>query len=264
MTLDGHVKIRARGIQKSFKLPGGGDVHAIGQVNLDVYDGEFVALLGPSGCGKSTFLYMVGGFESPTAGELQLDGEPIVGPKPDRGIVFQEYVLFPWRTVWKNIEFGLEVQKVGHETRMKRCRELLDLTGLSGFENAYPHTLSGGMQQRVAIARALAYDPDVLLMDEPFGALDAQTRRRMIRDLVRIQETTHKTILFVTHSVDEALSLADRVFLFSARPSYIKETVAVNLPRPRDVTGERFVELERHLLESLDVEVDKMMAITRQ
>ncbi len=264
MAQDGQVKIRARGIQKTFNLAEGGEVRAIGHIDLDVYDGEFVALLGPSGCGKSTFLYMVGGFERPTAGELKLDGAPIEGPMPDRGIVFQEYVLFPWRTVWKNIEFGLEIQKAGHEMRKQRCRELIDLTGLSGFENAYPHTLSGGMQQRVAIARALAYDPDVLLMDEPFGALDAQTRRRMIRDLVRIQETTHKTILFVTHSVDEALSLADRVFLFSARPSYIKETVTVDIPKPRDVTGERFVELVRHLLESLDVEVDKMMAIARQ
>ena len=255
------VKIRAEGVQKYFNPGEAGEVRAIGNLNLEVRTGEFVSLLGPSGCGKSTFLYMIAGFEHPTGGQITLNGTPIAGPAPDRGIVFQEYVLFPWRTVRQNIEFGLEIQKAEIGLRRQRCQELLELTGLTGFENAYPHTLSGGMQQRVSIARALAYNPDVLLMDEPFGALDAQTRRRMHRDLTAIQEATHKTIIFVTHSVEEALVLSDRVFLFSARPAFIKETIEVDIPRPREVTGKRFVELQRHLLESLDVEVDKMMEI---
>ena len=259
----GKVKIRAEGVKKYFNPNGPGEVRAIENLNLEVREGEFVSLLGPSGCGKSTFLYMVAGFEHPTGGSIFFDDEPIKAPGPNRGIVFQEYILYPWRTVRQNIEFCLELQHVSTEARAHRSKELIELTGLIGFEEAYPHTLSGGMQQRVAIARALAYDPDVLLMDEPFGALDAQTRRRMIRDLVKIQEATHKTILFVTHSVEEALSLADRVFLFAARPSFIKETIEVDIPRPRDVTSKRFVEFARHLLESLDVEVDKMMAVSR-
>lgn len=257
------LKLQAEGIKKYFHVHNGQTVRAIENVTLEVREGEFVALLGPSGCGKSTFLYMVAGFERPTAGRLTLDGDPIEGPGPNRGIVFQEYVLFPWRTVWKNIEFGLEIEGADPKRRGERCRELVALVGLQGFEDAFPHTLSGGMQQRVAIARALAYDPDVLLMDEPFGALDAQTRRRLIFDLVKIHEATHKTILFVTHSVEEAIGLADRIFLFSARPSHIKEVVEVNLPRPREVTSGEFVNLQRMLLESLDVEVEKMMKLTQ-
>ncbi|OGL62577.1 MAG: hypothetical protein A3I72_10540 [Candidatus Tectomicrobia bacterium RIFCSPLOWO2_02_FULL_70_19] len=262
MASNGRVKIQARGIQKTFNPGEDGEVRAIDRLDLEVYEGEFVALLGPSGCGKSTFLYMVAGFAHPTQGELLLDGKLITGPGPDRGIVFQEYVLFPWRTARQNIEFGLEIAGVPPDARARRFKELIELIGLKGFEDAYPQTLSGGMQQRVAIARALAYDPDVLLMDEPFGALDAQTRRRMHRDLVHVEEATHKTVLFVTHSVVEALTLSDRVFLFSARPSVIKETIEVDIPRPRDVTGARFVELERHLIDSLDAEVEKMMSIS--
>jgi len=256
-------KIRAKEIAKTFYAHDGRVVHAIDNVTLNVREGEFIALLGPSGCGKSTFLFMVAGFERPTAGNLDLDGNPIEGPSPNRGIVFQEYVLFPWRTVRKNIEFGLEIQKISETQRRERSDELINLVGLTGFDEAYPHTLSGGMRQRVAIARALAYDPDVLLMDEPFGALDAQTRRRLIGDLVKIHAATHKTILFVTHSVEEAIGLADRVCLFSARPSHIKEIVDVNFPRPRDVTSDEFVDLQRKLLASLDEEVTKMMQIDR-
>lgn len=261
MMSDAQPKIRANGIKKTFFAHDGRVVHAIENVSLTVRDGEFIALLGPSGCGKSTFLYMVAGFEQPTAGDLDLDGVPIDGPGPNRGIVFQEYVLFPWRTVRKNIEFGLEIEKLDEKDRRQRSDDLISLVGLTGFGEAYPHTLSGGMQQRVAIARALAYEPDVLLMDEPFGALDAQTRRRLIGDLVKIHEATHKTILFVTHSVEEAIGLADRICLFSARPSHIKEIVAVDFPRPRDVTSDEFVELQRDLLASLDEEVNRMMNI---
>jgi NitT/TauT family transport system ATP-binding protein len=254
-----YIKLLAKGVKKYFNTQDGVVVRAIENVTLNIQEGEFIALLGPSGCGKSTFLYMVAGFESPTEGELVLDGEPITGPSPNRGIVFQEYVLFPWRTVRKNIEFGLEIQRADKKKRRERCDELIGLVGLKGFENAYPHTLSGGMQQRVAIARALAYNPDLLLMDEPFGALDAQTRRRLIRDLVKIHEATHKTTMFVTHSVEEAIGLADRIFLFSARPSYIKEVIEVDIARPREITSDDFIELQRTLLKSLNEEVEKMM-----
>jgi NitT/TauT family transport system ATP-binding protein len=255
------IKLQADSIKKYFYTHDGVTVRAVENVTLEVREGEFVALLGPSGCGKSTFLYMVAGFERPTAGELILDGEPIKGPSPNRGIVFQDYVLFAWRTVRKNIEFGIELQGMDKKSRRLRVDKLITLVGLKGFEDAYPHTLSGGMQQRVAIARALAYDPDVLLMDEPFGALDAQTRRRLIRDLVQIHQATHKTTLFVTHSVEEAIGLADRIFLFAARPSYIKEVVRVDIPWPREVTSEDFFDLQRTLLKSLNVEVEKMMEI---
>lgn len=253
------VKLQAKGVSKYFQSQDNKIVHAIKNVTLEVREGEFVALLGPSGCGKSTFLFMVAGFEKPTEGVLVLDNEEIKEPGPNRGIVFQEYILFPWRTVRKNIEFGLEIQALSKNKRLERSNELIGMVGLSGFDDAYPHTLSGGMKQRVSIARALAYDPEILLMDEPFGALDAQTRRRLINDLVKIHQQTKKTFLFVTHSVEEAIGLADRIFLFSARPSTIKETFEINMPRPRDVTSEEFIDLQKRLLESLDVEVEKMM-----
>jgi NitT/TauT family transport system ATP-binding protein len=259
--LETKIKVIATDVKKTFHSQDGRIVEAIENVSLEVREGEFVALLGPSGCGKSTFLFMVAGFEHPTSGTLLLDGEEIKEPGPNRGIVFQEYVLFPWRTVKKNIEFGLEIKEMPPAERDEKCKELIQLVGLVGFEDAYPHTLSGGMKQRVSIARALAYDPDVLLMDEPFGALDAQTRRRMIADLVKIHQATGKTFLFVTHSVDEAIGLADRICLFSARPSIIKQEYEVKVARPRDVTSAEFVELERQILESLDVEVEKMMSL---
>jgi NitT/TauT family transport system ATP-binding protein len=258
---EAQTKLRARGIKKTFNTGNGHLVHAIDDVTLDVKEGEFIALLGPSGCGKSTFLFMVAGFEHPTSGQLLLDGEEVDVPSPNRGIVFQEYVLFPWRTVRKNIAFGLEIKGMNARERDERCDELINLVGLKGFEDAYPHTLSGGMKQRVSIARALAYEPDVLLMDEPFGALDAQTRRRMIADLVKVHQATKKTFLFVTHSVEEAIGLADRICLFSARPSRIKEIIPVDIPRPRVSTSKEFVALNEALLASLDVEVEKMMGM---
>ena len=258
----GKVKIRALHVKKHFSsTPFTSGVTALQEINLEVREGEFAALVGPSGCGKSTFLYIVAGFEKAPAGEVQIDGNPVMRPGPDRGIVFQEYVLFPWLTVAQNITFGLEIQNATKDQCNSRCQELLEITGLSGFENNYPHTLSGGMQQRVAIARALAYDPEVLLMDEPFGALDAQTKRRMIEDFVRIWESLNKTVLFVTHSVDEALMLADTIYLFSFRPSKIKDIFTIDLPRPRDVGDPRFVQIQKDILQSLDEEVDKMMRV---
>ena len=251
----GNVKISADKIEKRYNPGTPNEVLAIDTVTLDVRDGEFVALLGPSGCGKSTFLFMVGGFETPTGGTLRLNGRPVDGPGANRGIVFQEYVLFPWQIVSRNIAYGLRIAGVPQAEQDKRVAELIKMIGLQGFEDAYPESLSGSMKQRVAIARALAYDPEILLMDEPFGALDAQTRARMIADLTHIHATTHKTTLFVTPSVEEAIVLSDRIALFSARPSRIKQVFEIDLPHPRSVTDDGFVQYEREILESLEQEV---------
>ncbi|MCX9074369.1 MAG: ABC transporter ATP-binding protein, partial [Candidatus Methanoperedens sp.] len=208
-------------------------VIAISDLNLELKDGEFVCLLGPSGCGKTTLLRLVAGLDAPTEGELFLDGKKIEGVNKECGFVFQEYVLFPWRTVKGNIEFGPEVRMVSKDEREKIAQHYIDLVGLRGFEDHYPHELSGGMKQRVGIARAYANDPKLLLMDEPFGALDAQTRNLMQTELLRIWETEHISALFVTHSVDEAVYLSDRVVVMSARPGTVKEIFRNDLPRPR-------------------------------
>lgn len=245
------VKISAKDIGKVFNPGQENEVVAIEGLDLDVYEGEFVSLLGPSGCGKSTFLYMVGGFEKPTSGSLTLNDEPISGPGANRGIVFQEYALFHWQCVSTNIAYGLKIARVDKSEQERRVAELISLIGLEGFEKAFPESLSGGMKQRVAIARALAYDPEILLMDEPFGALDAQTRSRMITDLIRIHQATHKTTLFVTHSVEEAILLSDRVALFSPRPAQIHEVFEIDIPHQRKVTDQRFVEFTRTILDCM-------------
>lgn len=232
---------------------------AIGGLDLEVHEGEFAVLLGPSGCGKSTLLYMVAGFEQPSAGEVRLNGKPVQGPGADRGIVFQEYVLFPWRTVLGNVRFGLDLKGLSRVEADRRALHYIHLVGLKGFEHAYSHTLSGGMKQRVAIARALAYEPEVLLMDEPFGALDAQTRNYLIGDLARIHQETRKTVLFVTHSVQEAVLLADRIHVFSARPSRIKASLAVDLPRPRAAASGDCARLEEQILALIKGEVEQSM-----
>ncbi len=249
------IKISAQNLSKVYNEGTAKAVEAISNLSLDVKEGEFVSLLGPSGCGKSTFLYMVGGFVNSTSGSLTLDGKEIIGPGPNRGVVFQEYVLFPWQTVARNIEYGLRINKTDKKKREEKVAELVGLIGLEGFEDVYPASLSGGMQQRVSIARAMAYDPDVMLMDEPFGALDAQTRNRMLVDLIDIHQRTHKTTLFVTHSVEEAVMISDRVCMFSSRPSKIKESIAIELEHPRSVTDERFVAYQKKLIESLSEEV---------
>ena len=212
---------------------------ALQGVSLEVKKGEFVAIVGPSGCGKSTFLDMIAGLAYPSSGEIFIDDKLITGPALDRGIVLQGYALFPWRTVRENVEFGLEIKRVPKGERKDISRTFIELVGLTGFEERYPHELSGGMKQRVAIARALAYDPEVLLMDEPFAAVDAQTRDILQEELLRIWEETHKTIIFVTHSIDEAVFLADRVAVMTANPGTIKEVVDINLPRPRNNAGIR-------------------------
>jgi len=207
---------------------------AIANVTLDVKPGEFLTLVGPSGCGKSTLLDLLGGLTMPSRGRILLDGRPVTGPARDRGIVFQQHALFPWRTAVQNIEFGLEVAGVGKKQRRKQARHYLDLVNLSAFAHRYPQELSGGMKQRVAIARSLAYDPEVLLMDEPFAALDAQTRETLQTELLRIWRRTGKTIVFITHGIDEAIVLGQRVAVMTARPGRIKHVFDI----PEDLHSE--------------------------
>jgi NitT/TauT family transport system ATP-binding protein len=206
-----------------------GRVLALDDIDLRISDGEFLVIVGPSGCGKSTLLELLSGLSMPTSGQLLLDGKLITGPGADRGIVFQQYALLPWRTAQKNVEFALEVGKLNRRQRSDRAREYLSLVGLEGFEDAYPHQLSGGMKQRAAIARSLASDPGLLIMDEPFGALDALTRDSLQTQLARIWERTGKTLVFVTHSIDEAVYLGQRVAVMSARPGRIKSVIDIPL-----------------------------------
>lgn len=227
---------------------------ALSNINMRVKKGEFVAIVGPSGCGKSTLLDILAGLTPPASGEIHIDGKRITGPALDRGIVLQGYALFPWRTVRRNVEFGLEVKNVPKEERKEISRHFIRLVGLDGFENRYPLELSGGMKQRVAIARALAYDPEVLLMDEPFAAVDAQTRETLQDELLRIWDETKKTIIFVTHSIDEAVYLADRVAVLTTNPGTIREIVATNLPRPRcksDIRSSAEFSWTRHKIKEL-------------
>ncbi len=260
----GPAKIEIRDVRKVFTdRESGRQVVAISELSLAVTEKEFAALIGPRGCGKSTLLYMVAGFERPTTGQILLDGAEVRGPGPDRGIVFQEYVLFPWKTVLGNVRFGLDLNGMDRPQADRIALDHIRLVGLYGFEHAHVHTLSGGMKQRVAIARALAYDPDVLLMDEPFGALDAQTRNILIRDLMRIHQESHKTILFVTHSVQEAILLGDRIFVFSARPATIKAVLSVNLPRPRSFNDPDFIALQDRIMDTLSIEVERTMRAER-
>ncbi|MFI9770766.1 ABC transporter ATP-binding protein [Streptomyces sp. NPDC052415] len=200
---------------------------ALDDIHLNIAAGQFVVLVGPSGCGKSTLLDLLGGLARPTSGRILLDGEPIDGPGLDRGIVFQQYALLPWRTAQGNVEFGLEATGVPRRQRSAKAKEFLDLVGLTGFEDRHPHELSGGMRQRGAIARSLAYDPDVLLMDEPFAALDAQTRESLQDELLRIWQRTGKTVVFITHGIDEAVYLGQRVAVMTSRPGRIKRIVPV-------------------------------------
>jgi len=208
-----------------YRPPRGRPVLALDDISLQVQPREFLALLGPSGCGKSTLLYLIGGFLPIEKGTININGEPVKAPGPDRGIVFQHFALFPWKTVRDNILYGLERQDMPRAERLQRAQHFIDLVGLSGFEDSYPSQLSGGMKQRTALARTLAFDPSILLMDEPFGALDAQTRHLMQAELLRIWQGSPKTVIFVTHDVQEAVYLADRVAVMTARPGRIKTVV---------------------------------------
>lgn len=239
MRIDIMIKIEATNVRKTFKIRSKGKnkssgtdcLTAIGGLNLNINKGEFLVIIGPSGCGKSTFLDILGGLSRPDEGAITIDGKTVDGPGLDRGIVFQQYALFPWRTALDNVSFGLEAKNVKKNERKEIAMRYLSLVGLSGFEDRYPYELSGGMKQRVAIARALAIEPDVLLMDEPFAALDAQTREILQTDLLRIRDETQKTVIFITHSIDEAVFLADRVAVMTARPGIIKTVVDIPIPR---------------------------------
>ncbi len=244
--------VSIRDLGKAFPKDDGTVTQALADVNLDIRDREFVCMVGPSGCGKTTLLRIIAGLETPTAGEVTVDGNAVIGPDPKRGMVFQEYSLFPWRRVIDNVAFGLEMKGVGKEERRKTADHYIDMVGLSQFRNAYPFELSGGMRQRVAIARALANDPDVLLMDEPFGALDAQTRNRMQRELLSLWAETKQTIVFVTHSVDEAVYLADRIVVLSQRPGTVREIISIPWSRPRDRTSAEFAEVRRRVLDMIN------------
>src|SRR5579862_1519072 len=232
--MDGKGQIVIERVNHTYRPPRGRAVLALSNISLEVRPREFLAILGPSGCGKSTLLYLVGGFLPTEAGRILVEGKPVTAPGPDRGIVFQHFALFPWKTVRTNILYGLERQGLPRPEREKRAQAFIDLVGLKGFEDSYPSHLSGGMKQRTALARTLAFDPDILLMDEPFGALDAQTRALMQSELLRIWQRTPKTVIFVTHDVQEAVYLADRVAVMSARPGRIKTIVNTKFDKNAD------------------------------
>lgn len=220
-------------VSQIFQTSARKDHLALSDISLTIEEGAFVSILGPSGCGKSTLLYIVGGFVSPTSGAAKMKGKTIAGPGPDRGPVFQEFALFPWKTVLGNVMYGPRQQGLRASEAEAQSRGLIEMVGLKGYESFYPKELSGGMKQRVALARTLAYHPEVLLMDEPFGALDAHTRTRLQNDLLNIWERDRKTVLFVTHSVDEAVFLSDKVVMMSKSPGRIRQIIDINLPRPR-------------------------------
>jgi len=242
--MHGQGQIIIERVNHTYRPPRGRAVLALSDVSLEVRPREFLALLGPSGCGKSTLLYLVGGFLPTEAGRILVEGKPVSAPGPDRGIVFQHFALFPWKTVRANILYGLERQGMPRNEREKRAQAFVDLVGLRGFEDSYPSQLSGGMKQRTAIARTLAFDPSILLMDEPFGALDAQTRVLMQTELLNIWKRTPKTVIFVTHDVQEAVYLAERVVVMSARPGHIKAIVETKFGdrNPAIVRSKEFVE----------------------
>jgi NitT/TauT family transport system ATP-binding protein len=228
------IKITARGVRMDYAARGASErVRVLEGFDLDVREGEFLSVLGPSGCGKSTFLGILAGLTARTGGHIAIDGRPIAGINRNQGVVFQGYALFPWLSVFDNIAVGLEIRGMGKAARRRTAQEYLELVGLHGFGERYPHEISGGMKQRVAIARSLAYDPDVLLMDEPFAALDAQTREVLQGELLRIWEQHRKTIVFITHSLEEAVYLSDRVAVMTQRPGHIKDVIDIPLARPR-------------------------------
>jgi NitT/TauT family transport system ATP-binding protein len=242
------TKLRISGLNVVFPNEGQ-PIHVLHDIDLALAEGEFVCILGPSGCGKSTLLNVVGGFLAPTSGRVLIDGEPVVGPDPRRIFVFQERGLFPWLTTEENIGFGLD--RLERDERRARIERYVGLVGLAGFERAFPHELSGGMKQRVEVARALAMNPDMLYLDEPFGALDSITRLTLRKELLRIWETERKTILFVTHDIEESVQLADRIIVLSQRPAVVRRIVQMDLPHPRDLSSRRYLELRDSIFDEI-------------
>jgi NitT/TauT family transport system ATP-binding protein len=228
------LEIEVRGLSKTF-----GAVEALRSIDLTIRGGEFVSIIGPSGCGKTTLLKIIAGLLPTTAGEVRIDGRPVSGPGPERALVFQDFALMPWASALRNVEFGLRLRGVARADRQQVAREMLAKVGLAGFEHAYPQQLSGGMQQRVGLARALAVRPRILLMDEPFASIDEQTRRLFQDDVLRLWSEDRKTVVFVTHSMEEAIYLSDRVVVLSPRPGRLHQVMEIGLPRPRDAKGVR-------------------------
>ncbi len=255
------ARITCQGLTKRFlDIARGEEVVALEDISLEIEGDEFLTILGPSGCGKTTLLNILAGFEAPTAGKIHLDGEPIAGPGPNRGVVFQEYALFPWLTVWHNIDFGLRERRVPRADRDRRVRAVIASVGLDGFADRYPHELSGGMRQRVALARVLVNDPKILLMDEPFAALDAQTRTLMQAELLTVWAREQRTVVFITHNIEEAIYLGDRVVVMTARPGRLKEIVPLRIPRPRDVTSPEFNAIRRRVAGLVEEEAQRAFA----
>lgn len=257
------AKLQAMGLRMEYYQPRtGGRLLALDNVDLTIEEGEFVTLVGPSGCGKTTFINIADGLLKPTGGRILLDGTEVSGPGTDRAMVFQDPCLMPWRTVFKNVIYGLECRGLDGPAQRERAINFIKLVGLSGFEEHYPHELSGGMQQRCNLARALTVDPEILIMDEPFAALDAQTREIMQLELLRIWNEAKKTVMFITHQINEAIYLADRVIVFCARPGKVKDVVKIDIPRPRKLGVKRdkqFLEYEDHLWDLIEEEVRKTM-----
>jgi NitT/TauT family transport system ATP-binding protein/sulfonate transport system ATP-binding protein len=247
-------KIECRNITKVFIQKGKQRVHVLEDISLDVRDKEFLVILGPGQSGKSTLLRIIAGLETPSEGSVRLDGEDVAGPGPDRGLVFQSYMLFGWKTVMGNVELGPQLNGVAKEERRRIAQRYIDLVGLNGFEKHYPHQLSGGMKQRVGIARAYANNPKVMLLDEPFGQLDAQTRYFMEKETVRIWETEKRTVLFVTNNIDEAIYLGDRIVTLKGKlPGRMHEVYDVPLPRPREHTDMKFLELRQEITDASEL-----------
>lgn len=254
-------RIECRSVRKAFRdAAEGTTVVALDGLTVDIAPREFLTLLGPSGCGKSTLLNIIAGFETPDGGTVLLNGSPIERPGPDRGVVFQDYSLFPWLNIRDNVEYGLRERGMSKAQRRAISDRLLRVVGLTGFEARYPHELSGGMRQRVALVRVLAIDPQILLMDEPFAAVDAQTRTILQEELERLWMQTMKTVVFVTHSVDEAIYLSDRVVVVTACPGAVKAIVPIELPRPRDPTSDAFNRYRRQIVQLIEVESRKVFA----
>lgn len=248
------VKIECVSVSKTFHVPGQKQLlHVLNKVSLKVYENEFLVILGPGQSGKTVLLNCMDGLIEPTAGEIRINGKAISGPGPDRGMVFQRYALFPWKTVEHNVAFGLAVRGVPVKERLAVARRYIELVGLAGFEKAYPAQLSGGMKQRVGIARAYANDPDILLMDEPFGALDAQTRYAMEQELRTIWEKEKRTVCFVTNNIEEAIYLGDRVVVMSALPGRVKTEYGIDIPSPRAYTHPDFLTLRKQISEDTDL-----------